>query len=379
MARRNFGSVFTRKTRQGTFFWIKIQIGGKCVRQKVGTTRKQADDALAAVRAARAGAEKEKLQGIVGPARMKFADLWDHVRPALEARLTPANVAIQRLQFGVVRAYFGEAVLVREIGVPEIEGFLDHVVTVRNCSLATRNRYRASLSAWWKVAVVGGFARENVAKGTKALREQARAVPFLTDRDVERIIARAPARFRPYYTLLADTGLRRSEGLRLMWNDVDLRRGVLVVRVSKNRRTREIPLTSRVKDALLGLLEDRGPVPMEGPSPVFSWIARYKRPALAELRVTLAFRGAAKKAQIEDSRLHDLRHSFCSRLVQRGVPLSAVMMLAGHSSLQVTTRYSAHLPGGAAAAAIAALEAPAPVLAVPAATPVPVPASTLAS
>ncbi len=365
MARRNFGSVFTRKARGVTWYWIRFQLGGRNVRRKVGTTKKQADDALAAIRTAHAGAEKEKLQGIVGPARLKFADLWDTVLPTLSARLTPANVEIQRRQSTVARTYFGEEVLVREIGVPEIEGLLDHLITARGCSPATRNRYRASLSAWWKVAIAGGFARENVAKKIKALKEQRRAIPFLSDSDVDRIIARGPEESRGYFRILADTGIRRSEGIRLAWHDVDLRRGVILVRVSKNRGTREIPLTARAREALVALLVERGPIPLEGPARVFPWVARYKDLAHAERRVTLLFRAVAKKAEVPLARLHDLRHSFCSRLVQRGVPLSSVMHLAGHSSLSVTSRYASHVPGGAAAAAIAALEAPAPVVTAP--------------
>ena len=39
---------------------------------------------------------------------------------------------------------------------------------------------------------------------------------------------------------------------------------------------------------------------------------------------------------------HALRHTFCSRLVQRGVPILTVKELAGHLSLETTLRY-AHL------------------------------------
>ncbi len=41
-----------------------------------------------------------------------------------------------------------------------------------------------------------------------------------------------------------------------------------------------------------------------------------------------------------DVRLHDLRHTYASRLVQRGVPLYTVSQLLGHASLKMTLRYS---------------------------------------
>jgi len=59
-------------------------------------------------------------------------------------------------------------------------------------------------------------------------------------------------------------------------------------------------------------------------------------------RVGLAFRRLVKKAGIENFRFHDLRHDFCSRLIQAGEELSVVSELAGHSSITTTQRY-AHL------------------------------------
>ena len=58
--------------------------------------------------------------------------------------------------------------------------------------------------------------------------------------------------------------------------------------------------------------------------------------------VGLAFRRICKRAGIENFRFHDLRHDFCSRLVQAGQPLHVVAELAGHTKITTTQRY-AHL------------------------------------
>jgi hypothetical protein len=55
-----------------------------------------------------------------------------------------------------------------------------------------------------------------------------------------------------------------------------------------------------------------------------------------------AFNGAIDRAKIKDFRFHDLRHTFCSWLAIRGVPLNAIQKLAGHASIKMTLRY-AHL------------------------------------
>ena len=57
----------------------------------------------------------------------------------------------------------------------------------------------------------------------------------------------------------------------------------------------------------------------------------------------LWFEKAVKKADLRPKfRYHDLRHTFCSRLVAAGVPLLEVQQLAGHKNYSTTLRY-AHL------------------------------------
>jgi len=54
------------------------------------------------------------------------------------------------------------------------------------------------------------------------------------------------------------------------------------------------------------------------------------------------FRTAMKKSYIGNFRFHDLRHTFASQLVMKGVDLRTVQELLGHKSIEMTVRY-AHL------------------------------------
>ncbi len=64
---------------------------------------------------------------------------------------------------------------------------------------------------------------------------------------------------------------------------------------------------------------------------------------------------AVDRAGLGDLHLHDLRHTFASRLIMRGVPILAVSKLLGHASLTMTMRY-AHLAPDGLDAAIAAID-----------------------
>ena len=61
--------------------------------------------------------------------------------------------------------------------------------------------------------------------------------------------------------------------------------------------------------------------------------------------IRLSFKAACRQAGIEDFWFHDLRHTFASHLVMKGVDLTTVKELLGHKTLVMTLRYS-HLSQG---------------------------------
>ena len=67
------------------------------------------------------------------------------------------------------------------------------------------------------------------------------------------------------------------------------------------------------------------------------------------------FKAACERAEIKDLRVHDLRHTCASWLVQAGVPLLEVSKLLGHSTIEMTERY-AHLAPENLKAAVGVLD-----------------------
>ncbi len=63
-----------------------------------------------------------------------------------------------------------------------------------------------------------------------------------------------------------------------------------------------------------------------------------------ESHLARAFALARKKANVPDFRFHDLRHTFATRLVQKGIDLYKVQRLLGHKTGLMTQRYAHHSP-----------------------------------
>jgi len=166
---------------------------------------------------------------------------------------------------------------------------------------------------------------------------------WLTVEEERRLLLAAKPHLRALMAFAVDTGGRRSELLSLDWRNVDLERGTVAFTKTKNGEDRSVRLTDRAKQVLVGL------DPKES-GPVFT----YRGQAIKCVKTT--FDKARKRAELEDFRFHDLRHTFASRLAQQGVPLYEIMHLTGHKSFQMVQRY-AHLAPDFQERAIGALNA----------------------
>ena len=117
--------------------------------------------------------------------------------------------------------------------------------------------------------------------------------------------------------------------MRLRWSDVH--DDALALSDSKTG-PRKVPLGARAR-AILDR-QPRGGSPFVFPSPLDP-----ARPRGPELSLWYRVR---READIEDVRLHDLRHTMASHAVMNGVPVPVVSRLLGHANVSMTLRY-AHL------------------------------------
>ncbi len=187
--------------------------------------------------------------------------------------------------------------------------------------------------------------RETIPEGSNpcgqvAMNRQRRHERFLTDEEFRRLggvldeveagggaMAHAAAAIR----LLLLTGCRKSEVLKLRWDDVDL-----AAREMRLRDAKTGPRTVQLSPAAAAALSHAPRV--EGNPHVVPGM----RPGSRMGDLQRPWERIRKRAGLDGLRLHDCRHSFASRALALGESLPTIGKLLGHRHIQTTARY-AHL------------------------------------
>lgn len=130
---------------------------------------------------------------------------------------------------------------------------------------------------------------------------------------------------------LLSTGARLNEALSAKWSQVDMDNRVWVIPAtnSKSKRVRSVPLNQSALDVLaqLGTKEHD-----------YLFMSSRSDTHLKEIHT--GWKSLREKAGLPHLRIHDLRHSFASFLVNNGRTLYEVQQILGHSVPTVTQRYS---------------------------------------
>ena len=137
--------------------------------------------------------------------------------------------------------------------------------------------------------------------------------------------------------LMRYAGLRIQEVSRLEVGDLHLgdRKGWLHVRESKRNKSRDVPLSKEAAAGIRDTLAQRGELgPRDRVFPADDGVS-----PLSTRAIEKRFELISEAAKVEALTPHALRHTCAKRMVDAGRPLTEVMRILGHKSLQVTARY----------------------------------------
>jgi len=196
-----------------------------------------------------------------------------------------------------------------------------------------------ALRVFFAWLVKGGLVRSNPLEDIKPVATGGTPAPkWLARREqtalVHAVQADGSLRDMAIVAVMLHAGLRVSEVCALDRGDIEIseRKGAVIVRHGKGNKYRTVALNKTVRRVLSDWL-------LANPAgPLFP--NRYGRP-ISVSGVEKMVARYAYQAKLEGVTPHSLRHTFCKNLVDLGVPIDQVAMLAGHSSLEVTRRYTA--------------------------------------
>ena len=319
----------------------------------------------------------ERTLGASGPPRFEsfegFAQEWlenqaRRLRPSTVARYrTGISEACRRLSrrplATITRAdaaRLAKAMRLDSKGNPRAYGTLRNLLAglrvmfedARHLELVTDNPF----------GQIGRLLRDVAPSRSEGNEAEDSAIPYTRDEQQRLLDAITDPQDHAAVLLALRAGLRRSEVLALVWDDVDLEgryvhirrrlsRGVIDVPKSK-ASARRVPLSEAVVRCLRSLRvgQKERAVATGGEVPAAVFPAHYRRTPLTEFqqedRFSQRFMVALRSAGIErrtGQPFHQLRHSFASELLMSGVPIFKVSRWLGHASIQLTADTYGHL------------------------------------
>lgn len=163
-------------------------------------------------------------------------------------------------------------------------------------------------------------------------KEENKRIRWLTRQEVGRLMTELPSHLKDMAMFSLATGLRESNVTQLKWSEVDLKRGHALIHPdqSKTKRVIPVPLNKQAME-IIGAQKGKNVI----------YVFTYEGRPVTRCN-NHAWRKALLRAEIENFRWHDLRHTWASWHVQNGTSLHELQQLGGWSNYETVLRY-AHL------------------------------------
>ncbi|MBW2139353.1 MAG: integron integrase [Deltaproteobacteria bacterium] len=260
----------------------------------------------------------------------------------------------------------------RDLEASDLQGFLSYLAVEKKVSPSNQSQALNALVFVYRHVLEKDI--ENAISAVRA-RERRRLPVVMSVQEVERVFDEMTGIHRLMGMLIYGCGLRLMECLRLRIKDVDLERGVVIVRSGRGDKDRKTVFPERLKDDLIqhidgvseiyekdrkqGLNGVQLPGTLERKYPnagkEWGWFWLFPSKSLSVDPVSLvvrrhhvhpaslqrAFKIATAKAGISKQvSIHTLRHSFATHLLERGYDIRTIQELLGHKNLQTTMIYT---------------------------------------
>jgi integrase len=342
--------------------WVDPATGRKLKREKHCATRKEAEQALAQMVA-------EQARGLLmDPSRLTTRDFaLEYLRRLEREGLRPNSIRLAQGELAYALPSLKDPkahdplghMRLQEVKPVHVRAAVDRVIEA-GYAPRTVARVLMRLKALFREALRLELVARNPAEAIQVrLPKGEKAARALEPEEVARLLEAAEAsRSRDMAMLprlMLETGLRRGEGLALQWGDVDLERGEVRVwrawakvgskgaftplKTPTAKRVVPLPLglLRRLKARKEELLERLNPEEVDG-----LHLVGGVKPVDPDA-FNHYLRRLAEKAGLGRVRVHDLRHTWATLALSRGIPLEVVSERLGHASPTITLNVYRHL------------------------------------
>ncbi|WP_373078682.1 tyrosine-type recombinase/integrase [Zhongshania sp.] len=291
-------------------------------------------------------------QGTVAPDSKSFAELAQLYLESLDVALSTAMS-----YHGILEKYWMPSLARRDIAEIRYSDLLALVNKIDWPSGKTRKNALIPLRGVFELAVADNLRPDNPAVRFKQVKHQKPEIdPFTADEWLA-IYEKLADPWKPYFTLLWETGMRHpAEPMALTWDDFKgdrLRVNKAIVRRRlkevKNYRAREVLLTGAAQSVLRNhpgrftggptFPNTKGRHQLDGDQPNKAW------------------REALKASGVRPRRAYNLRHSWASRALTAGLKPAFVAQQLGHSLKMTLEVYGKYITSDEDKSQIALLEA----------------------
>jgi len=243
--------------------------------------------------------------------------------------LAPSSIEVYQKHIRKFAAFIDKPL--SKTSADDAKRYLLHLRQDLKRSVSTQNQCAAAFRFFYIFTLNQPWLRDKI-----IIARNAQKIPdILSGSEVAKLIgALKSLKHKALAFVCYGAGLRVSEAIRLCADDIDSSRGVIIVRMGKGNKMRQVTMSPRLLKALRYWWVQGN---LKGP---YLFPGRKKDGHIGKEAFGRALQIAAKKAGIDKLVTpHVLRHSYATHLIESGANLRTVQLLLGHSSIRSTVRY----------------------------------------
>jgi site-specific recombinase XerD len=278
--------------------------------------------------------------GISNRTKLRFISLHrfeNEYQGYVDANFSKSYSLMVGVSFKLLTEHFGDIPL-NKFPFQELEKFFSD--TYQRTKQGART-YLIALKSAFNKAILWGYIDKNPFERIKLPKIPKNNPLFIQESELDDLLnLEEDELFKSIYVFAFNTGLRLGEITNLKWNAVDFLEKIISVQntidfTTKGKQERTIPMN----ESVFHLLSNRFPkvINITNDSYVFS-------NNVIKLNgdfISKRFKKIIRKSKLnQDLHFHDLRHSFASNLVKKGVSIFVIKELLGHQDVKTTQIYS---------------------------------------